>query len=128
MKAGAVLLFGILVGAALTAACGGSGSKAGPNAYGERNPVEVSAASATVDLTSIQFAPQGIRVKPGTTVTWVNRDAVVHNVRQIESVFLSQDELKQGDTFTFTFNEPGVYRYQCTFHHPNMNGVVIVEA
>ena len=121
------MLFGILVAAALTAACGGSGSKAGSDAYGERNPVEVSAASATVDLTSIQFAPQGIRVKPGTTVTWVNRDAVVHNVRQIESVFLSQDELEQGDTFSFTFDKPGTYKYQCTYHHPNMNGVVIVE-
>lgn len=121
------MLFGMLVAAALTAACGGSVSKAGPDAYGERNPVAESASSVTVDLTNIQFAPQGIRVKPGTTVTWVNRDAVVHNVRQIESVFLSQDELKQGDTFSFTFDKPGAFKYQCTYHHPNMNGVVIVE-
>lgn len=81
----------------------------------------------TVELTNLQFKPQGIRIKPGTTVTWVNKDAALHNVRQIESVFLSQDEMPGGDTFSFTFEKPGTYRYQCTFHHPNMNGVVIVE-
>lgn len=32
-----------------------------------------------------------------------------------------------GDTFSYTFDAPGTYRYQCTFHHPNMNGMVIVE-
>lgn len=81
----------------------------------------------TVELRNIQFQPQGIRVKPGATVTWVNNDRVVHNVRQVESKFLSQDVMEKDDTFSFTFEEPGKYRYQCTYHHPNMNGVVIVE-
>ena len=83
--------------------------------------------SVTVELKDIRFRPQGIRVKPGTTVIWVNADPVIHNVRQVESVFLSPDVLQPGDTFSYTFDTPGRYRYQCTFHHPNMNGVVIVE-
>jgi plastocyanin len=60
-------------------------------------------------------------------VTWVNDDNVVHNVRQVESVFLSPEEMSRGESFSFTFDQPGTYRYQCTFHHPTMNGVVIVE-
>lgn len=128
MKAGSVLLLGIVVAAALTAACGGSGSKAAPDAYGERNPVKESASSVTVELSNLQFVPQGIRIKVGTKVTWVNKDVAVHNVSQINSVFLSTTDLKEDDIFSFTFDKPGTYKYQCTYHHPNMNGVVIVEA
>lgn len=106
------------------AACGGG---QGTDAYGERSPVAVTGSSVTVEMKDIKFQPQGIKVKPGTTVTWVNKDAVIHNVRQVESVFLSQDVMREGDTFTYTFDKPGTYRYQCTYHHPNMNGVVIVE-
>ena len=121
----ALALLAVLIAAFLLASCGG---EAGSDPYGERDPVEVSGTSVTVELKDIQFQPKGIKIKPGTTVTWVNKDRVVHNVRQVESVFLSQDVMEQGDTFTFTFNEPGTYRYVCTYHHPNQLGVVIVEA
>lgn len=128
------LLSALLAGAVAAAACGGSQASVGSrstapaDAYGERSAMRVSGDAVTVEMKNLQFAPQGIRVKPGTTVTWVNNDTVAHNVSQIESAFLSQDEVKQSDSYRFTFSKPGVYRYQCTFHHPHMNGVVIVEA
>ena len=105
------------------AACGGDD---GTNAYGESNAVTLDDASVTVEMSELMFQPQGIRVKQGTTVTWINDDAVVHNVRQVESAFLSPD-IGPGQSFTTTMDKPGRYRYQCTYHHPNMNGVVIVE-
>lgn len=112
-----------LLGAALVAgACGGGGS----DPYGEKNPVEVSGTSIRVEMTDILFQPRSVKVKPGTTVTWVNKDPVVHNVRNFQSAFLSPD-VEPGDTFSFTFDEPGNYRYECTYHPPNMIGVVIVE-
>ena len=117
-------LLALFAAALVAGACGGDG---GTDAYGERSAIEVSGSSVTVELKDIQFRPQGIRVKPGTTVTWVNNDPVIHNVRQVESVFLSPDVVQPGDTFSYTFDTPGKYRYQCTFHHPDMNGVVIVE-
>ena len=76
-------------------------------------------------MRDLRFDPQGIKVKPGTTVTWVNKDQVAHNVSQIRSAFLS-DVIPSGGAFTFTFTARGTYRYQCIFHHPSMNGVVIV--
>ncbi len=115
----------MVVAGLLAASCRGGSSST--DAYGERNPVPVQGSSITVHMKDIQFQPKGIKVKPGTKVTWLNDDPVVHNVRQIEDVFLSPDVIKQGDTFSFTFDKPGTYRYQCTYHHPNMNGVVIVE-
>lgn len=123
-KHAALGLLAILSATFLVWSCG---SGEGTDAYGERNPVEVTGSSVTVEMKDIQFQPQGIRVKPGTTVTWVNSDTVIHDVRQVESVFLSPDEMKEGDTFSFTFNTPGSFRYVCTYHHPNMNGVVIVK-
>ena len=122
----AILLLTFIIGAAGMAACG-DGDNNESDAYGERDPVNIAGNTVTVELTNLQFAPKGIKIRPGTRVTWVNKDAALHNVRQIESVFLSQDQMPKGDTFNFTFDTPGVYRYQCTLHHPNMNGVVIVE-
>ena len=119
----ALALVALFAAALVAGACGGGGN----DAYGERGAIEVSGSSVTVELTDIQFRPQGIRVKPGATVTWVNNDPIIHNVRQIESVFLSPDVVQPGDTFAYTFDTPGTYRYQCTIHHPSMNGVVIVE-
>jgi plastocyanin len=115
----------LVTSAALLAACNGSGG--GSDSYGERDAVELSGTSVTVEIKDIKFQPQGIKIQPGTTVTWVNKDPVIHNVRQVESVFLSQDEMEERDTFSFTFDTPGTYRYVCTFHHPNQLGVVIVE-
>lgn len=118
-----VLVAGAVLGFAV--GCSGGGAKA--DAYGERSATRIAGDSAVVELRNLQFAPQGIRIKAGTRVTWVNRDAALHNVSQIQSTFLSPDDLKEGDTFSFTFDVVGTYRYQCTLHHPNMNGVVIVE-
>jgi len=121
----AFLMLPFILSGMAVAACGGSES--GTDAYGESNAISISGDSVTIEMRDIRFDPRGIKVKPGTTVTWVNKDEVVHNVRQIQSEFLSQDEMEPEDSFTFTFDRSGTYRYQCTFHHPSMNGVVIVE-
>ncbi len=115
----------VLVGVLLYAACVWRG--AATDAYGEGQAMRVQGGSVVVEMRDIRFHPQGIRLRPGTTVTWVNRDPVVHNVRQVEGRFLSPDVMQPGETFSFTFREPGRFRYQCTLHHPYMNGVVIVE-
>lgn len=130
MRIARLIGFALLATVAFTVSCGGgadNASNSDADAYGERDAVTITDTSVTVEMRNLQFDPQGIRIKPGTTVTWVNKDAVLHNVSQIGSEFLSQDEMKEGDEFSFKFEEPGTYRYQCTYHHPNMNGVVIVE-
>src|SRR3972149_5712413 len=87
-------LLTLFAAALLAGACGGDG---GNDAYGERGAIEVSGLSVTVELKDIRFRPQGIRVKPGTKVTWINNDPIIHNVRQVESVFLSPDVVQPGD-------------------------------
>ena len=119
---GALVALAAVSLAVAAVACGGGGS----DAYGESDPVAVNASSVTVEMRDNSFQPKGIQIKPGTTVTWVNKDSTVHNVRQVESKFLSPDVVQPGEIFTFKFDQAGKYRYQCTNHHPTMNGVVIV--
>jgi len=124
MRPRLALLAALLACATLAVGCGGkSGSP-----YGEANAKRIDAATVAVNMKDLHFAPKGIKVKTGTTVTWTNDDSVVHNVRQVKSVFLSPTEMLPGETFSFKFDKPGIYRYQCTFHHPSMDGVLIVEA
>jgi plastocyanin len=119
------LALAVAVVGAATACSGGSRPV---DAYGERSATRITGGDVVVELSGLQFVPQGIRIKTGTKVTWVNRDVALHNVSQIESVFLSPTDLAEGGSFSFTFDKPGTYKYQCTLHHPNMNGVVIVES
>jgi plastocyanin len=75
-----------------------------------------------VEMVKACFTPSVLRTDPGTEVTFVNRDPTVHNV-SAEWSYIS--DLSQGDKFTATFSEPGVYPFACTYH-PGMVGAVVV--
>jgi plastocyanin len=80
----------------------------------------------TISISEFMFAPTSITVAPGTTVRWKNLDGEPHTVRSVETGFRS-DPLDQNDSFTFTFDKPGTYRYVCSIH-PQMIGTVVVKA
>ncbi len=42
--------------------------------------------------------------------------------------FVSSGILENGQTYTATFPKPGVYHYYCLLHHPEMKGVITVQA
>ena len=67
-------------------------------------------------------APSEVAV--GTTVTATNEDAATHTWSAVDGTFDS-GQLAQGDTFTFTFDEPGTYDYLCRIH-PSMTGGLTV--
>jgi plastocyanin len=77
----------------------------------------------TIEMVDACFTPAILHVKPGTEVTWVNKDAFVHNVTANEWGHF--DDLNQGDAFTATFSEPGVYPFACAYH-PGMTGAIVV--
>lgn len=76
------------------------------------------------------FVPDIITISKGTTLTWTNMDPVIHTVEsgnhdQPTELFDS-GPLDQGQSFSYTFTEPGVYVYHCD-PHPYMLGTVIVQ-
>ncbi|HVM90550.1 MAG TPA: plastocyanin/azurin family copper-binding protein [Verrucomicrobiae bacterium] len=68
------------------------------------------------------FVPTTDTVKVGTTVTWVNRDTMVHNVT---GTGFSSGDIQPGASWSHTFGSTGSYDYHCTIH-PTMQGTINV--
>ena len=86
-------------------------------------------AAAGVEAVAVRdyaFSPGTLTVPAGTTVTWTNYDVAPHTVTEVSGpVPVSSPELHQGQSWSFTFEQPGTYRYYCAVH-PNMLGSVVV--
>ena len=76
-----------------------------------------------VDLQGACFLPSTLHADTGETITFVNRDAFAHNVSG--TGWGQYEDLAQGERFTTSFADPGIYPFACTLH-PGMNGVVLV--
>jgi plastocyanin len=106
----------LLAVVALAAIGCASSNAAGANA----SPV----ATTSVDLPkSYKFEPAAITVKAGSTVTWTNDDNFTHSVRLAGPQPLV---MKPGEHVTQTFDTPGTYQYDCSFHPQDMKGTVVV--
>jgi plastocyanin len=79
-----------------------------------------------VTIHNYAFGPSELTVPVGTTVTWTNKDDEAHTVTSETKAFKSS-ALDTDDTFSFTFNEPGTYKYFCSLH-AHMRGTVVVVA
>ena len=84
------------------------------------------AADVEVKIDNFTFNPQQIKVKAGTTVTWVNGDDIPHTVVAKDLAFKSK-VLDTDNKFSFTFTTPGSFTYFCSLH-PHMTGTIVVEA
>lgn len=79
-----------------------------------------------VSIERMQFVPQHLKIKLGTTVKWVNREK-----RNNHSIHFEQEGLPESDRFfpgeswSRTFDKPGVHPYVCG-PHPEMTGTVEV--
>jgi 3',5'-cyclic-AMP phosphodiesterase len=78
-----------------------------------------------VHVENFSFAPQSLAIPVGTTVTWINRDDVPHNVVSTEQRFKSP-VLDTDERFSHRFDERGTYNYFCSIH-PKMTGRAVVE-
>jgi plastocyanin len=124
------LLLILATGLALLAVRGGTapaqdappGTGASPAASPGASPIAVQ--EVKVEIKDLAFSPQTIEVPVGTTVTWTNEDVTQHTVVSEDKLFGSEI-LQKGDTFSYTFDEPGTYDYICSLH-PSMKGQVIV--
>jgi plastocyanin len=86
---------------------------------------EVPADATTVRIVNLAFDPAEVTIPTGTAVSWINDDSVPHTATSTDGVFDS-GIFDPGANFTWTFNEPGSFPYQCQLH-PQMQGTVIAE-
>ena len=103
------------------------------------------AAGNTVTITAEGFSPKTLTVKAGTAVTFVNEDANEHwpasarhpthtmypgsSIEKCgtgEAIFDACKGLAQGESFSFTFNEKGSWRYHDHLG-VSLTGTIVVE-
>ena len=78
-------------------------------------------------------SPRPRQVAAGTEVTFVNDGQNDHNVVPEDEGAdwaIDGDDFHPGDEQSFTFDDPGVYRYYCSIHgtiDAGMPGVLVVE-
>lgn len=116
---------------ALTAAlCAAALISAPLTAAQTQEPDQTQAMTASADIVLFAYTPATLDIAPGTTVTWLNHDSIIHSVTSgspdapgdlFDSGLFDQDQ-----TFSYTFDEPGDFPYFCT-RHTFMQGTVHVQ-
>lgn len=85
-------------------------------------PATVSAQEDVVEviLQNLSFNPKELRIKAGTTVRFVNKDALDHDVVQARpdqvrsrQFGFQSSTLKSGESWEYTFEKPGEYPILC---------------
>jgi plastocyanin len=84
------------------------------------------AADAQMVVDNFTFAPTPLKVKAGTTMTWVNHDDISHNI-VCPALKVHSHALDTDYSFAYKFDQAGVYDSLCGIH-PHMHGQVAVES
>src|SRR5204862_47438 len=78
------------------------------------------------EMTAWSYTPVSISVAVGSTVLWKNTGRETHGVTSQDQLFDSK-LLDPGKSWSYTFDNPGIFRYFCV-PHPWMKGTVIVTS
>jgi plastocyanin len=75
--------------------------------------------------------PKDLMIKVGTKVTWTNQDQILHTATSGATPGTPDGKFDGpmdgvGQSFSFTFSEPGTYPYFCS-RHTSMTGTVVVQ-
>lgn len=91
-------------------------------------PTPAMAAVHAVAMAQYAFAPAALTVHVGDTITWTNQDQAPHDVTTTSApVPLHSPTLATGQSWTYTFSQPGTYAYICSIH-PDMRAQIVVLA
>lgn len=88
-------------------------------------PAGAQAETVEIAIMGYEFTPAALEIEVGTTVVWTNHDSAPHNVISTDGGPLSSPTLQTGESYSYTFTEPGTYAYYCSIH-PDMTGTITV--
>ena len=117
---------------ALASACGGYSAPA-PSPAPAPAPTPTPGGSSSSVLIPVSaeslgnraFMPDELDIAPGSTVTWMNTDAVSHTSTS-DGASWTSGTLAPGRQFSFTFQAAGTFPYHCSIH-PGMVGRIVVR-
>lgn len=79
-----------------------------------------------VEIINTSFVPSALDILAGTTVTFVNRDPIKHEVAFRETSVDDSGIMESNAEYEVTFAMPGEYLYACG-PHPGMTGTITVK-
>ncbi len=77
-----------------------------------------------VEITGLEFVPESIKVNPGDTITWVNRDIVPHTATSKDGTW-DTGTINQNESMSLIVSKKMTSAYNCRFH-VNMTGTVVI--
>ena len=80
-----------------------------------------------VTIQNFAFSPASITIKKGTKVTWTNKDSTAHTVTADSGSGPASQTLQPGDTYSFTYNQTGTFKYHCSIHMEMTGSVTVTE-
>ena len=108
-------------------------------ASGDASPMaDAPAGDPTITLKLIAFTPTDLQLAAGGVVTWRQDDVATHTVTsgRVEQTGgtatakpdgrFDSGTITKGQTFQFSFAEPGAYPFFCAIHPATMTGIVTV--
>jgi plastocyanin len=106
----------------------GSASSGQPSSTAKPTPVEPRPLlEQQVEIFDFKFEPPTLAVRPGTRVTWVNKDDEPHTATSSEKPKrFDSGPLDTAQAYSFVFGEAGSFSYFCKLH-PHMTGVIVVK-
>lgn len=122
------LLSATSLGAAALAGCTG-GQTGGES---QMTTTDGGGDGTTVTMQDSAYQPLKAEISPGTSLTWTNEDSVGHTVTSTQftdgaASWDLDEQVADGGSVSFTFEEAGVYEYYCTIHgESTMCGAVLV--
>jgi plastocyanin len=98
---------------------------AGASGGGACPPPLTNGSTTSIEIKNFCYGPTVAHVRPGDTITWVNRDSIEHTVTGANRAFGSYRVLALDQSRAWRFERPGVYPYYCVVH-PGMVAAVVV--
>jgi plastocyanin len=95
------------------------------DAAGPGVPVGGPGTVVEIEITGLAFHPDTVRVRPGTTIRWVNHDPLAHSSTSSDGLWNSP-LFDPTASWQRVFDRPGRFAYHCT-PHPFMKGLIIVS-
>lgn len=87
----------------------------------QKQPVK----NVSINIQNFSFNPGIVTIPAGSTVTWINKDGVVHTVTSDSQIFNS-GTLSPRQQYSHIFTTTGTFDYHCSIH-TFMTGKIIVE-
>ena len=137
-------------GVVFTGGCAGGGSNDDSGSTADTDEIRAAADAVVVMTNEPAFDPRAVEIATGETVAWINESSIAQSVTADEDeipegadyfasggsgresiasvLFPIRGVVEPGETFTHTFETPGVYGYySIRSEHRGMGGRVVVE-